>query len=246
MLAAPVTAPADKTSGLATEKVWLPEGEWIEWPTGKHFTGPASVERSFSIEQTPVYLRAGAIVPMQPPMLYTGEKPVDPLIVNVWPLEPGADSSYSVYEDSGRRGRVSTRRLCAHADQGHANRRHAEGRDRPRRRQLSRHAQGARATSCACPPTGPPQSVTVNGAAVKRGDATGKGGWSFEGNTLTTVDSDCVHKRRKPQSHRSSSRRRTHRAAQRTRRLCRNHDASARRLRCDAENVAHLTPARSA
>ena len=26
---------------------------------------------------------------MQPPMLYTGEKPVDPLIVNVWPLAPG-------------------------------------------------------------------------------------------------------------------------------------------------------------
>jgi alpha-glucosidase (family GH31 glycosyl hydrolase) len=26
MLAAPVTAPADKSSGLATEKVWLPQG----------------------------------------------------------------------------------------------------------------------------------------------------------------------------------------------------------------------------
>jgi alpha-glucosidase (family GH31 glycosyl hydrolase) len=38
---------------------------------------------------------------MQPPMLHTGEKPVDPLIVNVWPLEPGTSSSYSVYEDSG-------------------------------------------------------------------------------------------------------------------------------------------------
>jgi alpha-glucosidase (family GH31 glycosyl hydrolase) len=88
MLAAPVVSAADKTSGLATEHVWLPQGEWIEWPTGKHFTGPASVDRSFSIDQTPVYLKAGAIVPMQPPMLYTGQKPVDPLIVNVWPLAP--------------------------------------------------------------------------------------------------------------------------------------------------------------
>ena len=74
MLAAPVTAPADKATGLATEKVWLPKGEWIEWPTGKHFTGPDTAERSFSIDQIPVYLRAGAIVPMQPPMLYTGAK----------------------------------------------------------------------------------------------------------------------------------------------------------------------------
>ena len=59
------------------------------------------MERSFTIDQIPVYMRAGAIVPMQPAMLHTGEKPVDPLIVNVWPLKPGQSSSYSVYEDSG-------------------------------------------------------------------------------------------------------------------------------------------------
>ena len=41
MLAAPVATPADKVSGLATEKVWLPKGDWIEWPTGKHLNGPA-------------------------------------------------------------------------------------------------------------------------------------------------------------------------------------------------------------
>ena len=101
MMVAPVVAPADKVSGLAAEKIWLPEGEWIEWPTGKHLTGPATVSRSFSIDQIPVYVKAGAIVPMQPPMRYTGEKPVDPLIVNVWPLKPGTSSNYSVYEDSG-------------------------------------------------------------------------------------------------------------------------------------------------
>ena len=79
MLAAPITAPADKVTGLASEKVWLPEGDWIEWPTGKNLTGPIEVERSFSIEQTPIYLRAGAIVPMQPPMRYTREacRPAD-------------------------------------------------------------------------------------------------------------------------------------------------------------------------
>jgi alpha-glucosidase len=33
----------------------------------------------------------------------------------------------------------------------------------------------------------PPEAVTVNGAAVKKADALGKGGWRFEGNTLTTI-----------------------------------------------------------
>ena len=91
MLVAPVVTPADKVSGLATEDVWLPPGEWIEWPTGKHFkAAPARPTSAASPStETPVYLKAGAIVPMQPAMLYTGEKPVDPLIVNVWPLAPG-------------------------------------------------------------------------------------------------------------------------------------------------------------
>ncbi len=42
MIVSPVTAPADRISSLATEQVYLPKGDWIEWPTGKHFTGPAS------------------------------------------------------------------------------------------------------------------------------------------------------------------------------------------------------------
>jgi alpha-glucosidase len=193
MLVAPVTAPADKVSGLATETVWLPKGEWIEWPTGKQLTGPATFERSFSIEQTPVYLRAGAIIPMQPPMRYTGEKPVDPLIVNVWPLkpastplEPGSTSNYSVYEDSGvsvdyQRGVFA--RTPIKATQTGDTLRVEIG-----------PVQGSypgmlktRAYELRLPADWPPASVTVNGVAVKRAGPTGKGGWSFEGNTLTTV-----------------------------------------------------------
>ena len=102
MIVAPVASAGDKVTGLATEKIWLPEGEWIEWPTGKHFEGPLTSERSFTIAEVPVYLLAGAIVPMEPPMRYTGEKPVDPLIVNLWPMASGTQSSYEVYEDSGK------------------------------------------------------------------------------------------------------------------------------------------------
>jgi len=186
MLAAPVVAPADKTSGLATEQVWLPKGEWIEWPTGKHLTGPATMERTFSINQTPVYLRAGAIVPMQPPMHYTGEKPVDPLIVNVWPLEPGASSSYSVYEDSG----VSVEyqhgvfaRTPIKAMQTSDTLRVEIGPVEGGYPAMPK----TRGFEVRLPADWPPAQVTVNGVAAKRAGPTGKGGWSFEGNTLTTV-----------------------------------------------------------
>jgi alpha-glucosidase len=186
MLVSPVTAPSDKVTGLSAEKVWLPKGEWIEWPTGMHFTGPAAIERSFSIDQIPVYLKAGAIVPMQPPMLYTGQKPVDPLIVNVWPLQPGASSTYSVYEDSGvsveyQRG-VFARTPIKATQTGDV------------LRVEIGPVQGsypgmmkARACELRLPANWPPATVTVNGIAVKRAGAFGKGGWSFEGNTLTTI-----------------------------------------------------------
>jgi alpha-glucosidase len=186
MLASPVVAPADKASGLATEHVWLPQGEWIEWPTGKHIIGPTTTDRSFSIDQIPIYLKAGAIVPMQPKMSYTGEKPVDPLIVNLWPLNPGSTSSYSVYEDSGiaeeyQRG-VFARTPIKAAQTGDTLRVEIGPVEGSYEGMLK-----SRSYELRLPADWPPASVTVNGVAVNRGTPTGKGGWSFEGNTLTTV-----------------------------------------------------------
>ena len=184
MLVAPVVTPADTISGLATEAVWMPKGEWVEWPTGRHFTGPVKVDRSFSISQIPIYLKSGSILPMQPPMLYTGQKPVDPLIVNVLPLEPGAHSSYSVYEDSGQAEQYQhgvytnvpieatqsgdTLKVEIGAVQGHF-----PGMMRQRRYELR------------LPDDWPPASVTVNGVALQPATKT-KAGWHFDGNTLTT------------------------------------------------------------
>ena len=186
MIVAPVVAPADKASGLATEQVWLPQGDWIEWPTGKHFTGPISVSRSFSIDQIPVYVKSGAIIPMAPPMSYTGEKPVNPLIVNIWPLKPGQSSSYSLYEDSGvaveyQHG-VFDRTPIKATQTGDA-----------LKVEIGPVEGGfpgmlkARSYEVRLPADWPPESVTVNGAPVKQAGPLGKNGWSFEGNTLTTI-----------------------------------------------------------
>ncbi len=186
MLAAPVTTAGDKVSGLAGETVWLPAGEWIEWPTGKHFTGPITVERNFSIDQIPIYVKAGAIVPMQPAMLYTGQKPVDPLILNVWPLAPGTSSSYAVYEDSGvsveyQRG-VFARTPIKAAQSGDTLRVEigpVEG--------SYPGMMKTRSYQLRLPADWPPAAVTVNGKTLPQAQPGQSNGWSFEGNTLTTV-----------------------------------------------------------
>ncbi len=186
MLVAPVVKAADAVTGLATESVWLPKGEWIEWATGRHFTGPTTVERSYSIEQTAVFLKAGAIVPMEPPMLYTGQKPVDPLIVNVWPLKPGESSEYHVYEDSGKAVEYQygawTKVPVKVTENGNTLRVEIGPVEGSFAGMLTERGYELR-----LPADWPPASVTVNGVAVKQADALGKGGWSFEGNTLTTT-----------------------------------------------------------
>ena len=186
MLVAPVVAAADKSSGLAAEKVWLPEGDWIEWPTGKHLAGPIAVDRNFSIDQIPVYVKAGAIVPMQPHMRYSGEKPIDPLIVNVWPLKPGTSSSYSVYEDSGAsveyQNGIFARTPIKAVQEGDTLRVEVG----PAEGSYPGMAK-TRSYELRLPADWPPASVTANGASIQRAGAAGEGGWRFEGNTLTTV-----------------------------------------------------------
>jgi hypothetical protein len=185
MLVSPVTAPADKKSGLATEQIWLPPGEWIERPSGRHFTGPTKIERNFSIGEIPVYVKAGAIVPMQPAMLHTGQKPVNPLLVNVWPLAPGQSSRYTLYEDSGvsveyQRG-IFARTPIEATENGDTLRVEigpVEGSYAGMLRQRSYELR--------LPADWPPDAVTVNGQPVPQGGV-GKRGWTFEGNTLTTV-----------------------------------------------------------
>jgi alpha-glucosidase len=98
MLVAPIAAPMSDASQLATKSIWLPPGTWIEWFTGKELEGPAKIERSFALDEIPVYVKAGAIVPMQPKMRNISAKPVDPLILTIFPGESGETR---VYEDAG-------------------------------------------------------------------------------------------------------------------------------------------------
>src|SRR6185312_9403866 len=143
------------------------------------------ITRSFSIDQIPVYLRAGAIVPMQPAMLHTGQKPVDPLIVNVWPLAPGQSSQYSLYEDNGasveyQRG-VFTRTPIHAAETGDTLRVEIGPVEGSFPGMLK-----TRSYELHLPADWPPASVTVDGKPIPQAEP-GRHGWSFVGNTLTTV-----------------------------------------------------------
>jgi len=98
LIVAPVAEEMSKDSGLVKKAIWLPDGTWYEWSTGALLKGPAKLSRTFALDELPVYVRAGAVIPMQPKMRHTGERPVNPLILAIY---PGASGKTRVYEDAG-------------------------------------------------------------------------------------------------------------------------------------------------
>jgi alpha-glucosidase len=80
LMAAPIYRP-----GVEARSVYLPEGEWYDWWTGKRYTGGTHILADAPLETMPLYVKAGAIIPMQPTMQFTDEHPVDTLRIRIWP-----------------------------------------------------------------------------------------------------------------------------------------------------------------
>lgn len=93
MMICPVTTKAAKT-----RSVYLPGGKWFDYWTGKEYSGKQNIHVVTPPEVIPVFVKAGAIIPMQPHMIFTGEKPVDVITLEIF---PGGNSSFNLYEDDG-------------------------------------------------------------------------------------------------------------------------------------------------
>lgn len=76
----------------------FPPGEWFDYNTGEKHTNAKKPKRRLELDQLPLYVRAGAIIPEQPVVQNTGEKPNGPLELRVY---PGPDCSGSLYLDDG-------------------------------------------------------------------------------------------------------------------------------------------------
>ena len=61
MLVSPITSPM--TGTYSVQKTWLPEGEWFELATGTLLKGGSTVERTYAIDEYPIFVKAGAVLP---------------------------------------------------------------------------------------------------------------------------------------------------------------------------------------
>ena len=79
--------------------MYLPQSaDWFDFWTGKRFKGGQTVKADAPLDKIPLFVRAGAILPMGKAIQYTGEKSADTLEIRVY---KGADAEFVLYEDEG-------------------------------------------------------------------------------------------------------------------------------------------------
>lgn len=82
-----------------SRNVYFPAGaSWYNAYTGEKVTGGQTLSVAAPLDQLPLFVKAGAILPMGPVTQYVDERPDAPLTLNVY---TGADGSYTLYEDDG-------------------------------------------------------------------------------------------------------------------------------------------------
>jgi alpha-glucosidase (family GH31 glycosyl hydrolase) len=176
MLVASVAAPGDP----ATIQMWVPPGEWVDFFTGEELVGPAEISRSVPLEHYAVFMRKGAILPLQPELLTSAYGPQDNLTLQVW---PGADGEFDLYADEGRgfayrEGAYQWTPLRLESATGCDTLRieATQGQNFP-------GALGSRDWQVEFMATEAPQSVRLNSAEISSG--AGVPGWSYDASSRT-------------------------------------------------------------
>lgn len=93
MMVCPVT-----TKNALSQSVYFPGGEWFDYETGERYSGRQYKSLLTPLEVLPLYIKGGAIIPMQQPMQYVDQHPVKTITLDVY---PSGQSSFNMYEDDG-------------------------------------------------------------------------------------------------------------------------------------------------
>lgn len=92
LLAAPVINEGGARS------VYLPGDRWYDFGSTHVTEGPQTIQRTAKLDEIPVYVRAGTLLPLGPVLQYTGEPSPTPLEMQIY---PGHDAAFDFVEDDG-------------------------------------------------------------------------------------------------------------------------------------------------
>lgn len=103
ILVAPVVEPGvfAPIHDYAMREIYLPEGAWYDFwrPGNPAIPGGQTIRTTPDLATLPLYVRAGAILPLDPVRQHTGEPVDEPTTLRI---HPGADGAFDLYDDDGR------------------------------------------------------------------------------------------------------------------------------------------------
>lgn len=88
--------------GVASHKVYLPPGEWMDYASGKRYAGRRTIEVATdptTWKDIPLFVRSGSILATQPVEQYVGQRPMTEMTLDVFPSR--AMSAFTAYDDDG-------------------------------------------------------------------------------------------------------------------------------------------------
>lgn len=97
LIAAPITDPADKKTGLAAVNVWLPQGRYTDIFTRRSYNGGRFIKMFRGAENFPVLAKEGAVIPLD--MDDTSNAAENPTDMEI--LAFSGSGSFTLYEDDG-------------------------------------------------------------------------------------------------------------------------------------------------
>lgn len=76
--------------------VYLPRGDWFDFWTGEKIAGGKTITVATPFDETPLFVKAGSIVPFGPKIMYATEPTDKPTHIRIY---PGKDAEYTLYFD---------------------------------------------------------------------------------------------------------------------------------------------------
>lgn len=98
LIAVPFTSRKDEHTQMSRLVLWLPEGDWFNFFSGRCYEGGGWYAVYGGLADIPVFAKAGAIVPMGPDVGWDNIENPAAMTVKVF---PGADNTFRLYEDDG-------------------------------------------------------------------------------------------------------------------------------------------------
>ena len=105
----PIINPLDEVFNRTIQKIYMPDGVWYDFKTGKKFVGNHKYISFYTIDDYPIFVKQGSIIPMAGVNSFMSYQVPKDLEIHVF---PGQSNTYQLYEDDGETNDYQNGKYC--------------------------------------------------------------------------------------------------------------------------------------